>query len=36
MWTFSDIQLRQINDQMVLVERSFVDPNGLLVDDQNR
>ena len=33
---FSDLQLRQINDQMILVERSFVDPNGLLVDDQNR
>ena len=33
---FSDLQLRQINDQMILVERSFVDPNGLLVDHQNR
>ncbi|KAF0296232.1 putative N-acetylated-alpha-linked acidic dipeptidase [Amphibalanus amphitrite] len=32
----SDLHMRQLNDQMVLVERSFVDPNGLLVDDQNR
>ncbi|XP_037074929.1 putative N-acetylated-alpha-linked acidic dipeptidase [Pollicipes pollicipes] len=33
---YSDLELRQINDQMVGVERSFVDPNGLLVDEQNR